>query len=156
MARELGDLDGGALAAHEALIGKGVTPDRIMLVGESLGTGVAVQLAAQRAVAAVALEAPYTATVDVAAERYWWLPVRLLMKDQFRSRDAISRVTAPLLVQHGDADTIIPVAQGRALFTMASEPKQLVVIPGAGHDIISDPAVWAREVAFFQSVLKPQ
>ena len=138
-----------ALSAYEFLIGKGVAPQQIAVVGESLGTGVAVQLAAQRKVGAMALEAPYTATVDVGAEIYPWLPVRLLMKDTFKSRDFIGRVTAPLLVQHGDADTIIPVAHGRALFAMANEPKQLVIIPGLGHDAIAAPETWVREVRFF-------
>ena len=88
---------------------------------------------------------PITATVDVAADIYWWLPVRLLMKDQFRSRDFIGQVKVPLLIQHGDADRVIPVEQGRALFAMANEPKELVIIPGGGHDVIGEPAVWARE-----------
>ena len=127
-----------------------------MVLGESLGTGVAIQLAAQKPVAAVALEAPYTATVDIASEIYWWLPVSLLMKDQFRSRDYIARVKVPLLIQHGDADHIVPFAQGRALFAMANEPKQMVVIPGGTHDIILDHAVWAREVAFFLANARPQ
>lgn len=142
-----------ALAAYDFLLQRGVAPERIMLLGESLGTGVAVQLAAQRQVAAVALEAPYTAAVDVAAGIYWWLPVRFLMKDQFRSRDVIAKLRAPLLIQHGDRDRLIPVAQGRALFAMANEPKELVVIPGAGHDVIGSPEVWAREVEFFLAAL---
>jgi fermentation-respiration switch protein FrsA (DUF1100 family) len=138
-----------AVTAYDVLRGKGVVPADIMLLGESLGTGVAIQLAAQRPVAAVALEAPYTATVDIAAGVYWWLPVRLLMKDQFRSRESIGRVKVPLLIQHGDADRVVPVAQGRALFAMANEPKQMVEIPGAGHEVVFDRQVWAREVAFF-------
>jgi len=141
-----------ALTAYDFLRGKGVAPDQIMLLGESLGTGVAIQVAAQKPVAAVALEAPYTATVDIASEIYWWLPVHLLMKDQFRSRDYIAKVTAPLLIQHGDADHIVPFAQGQALFAMANEPKQMVVIPGGTHDIILDRQVWAREVEFFRAV----
>lgn len=145
-----------ALTAYDALRAKGVVPDDIMLLGESLGTGVALQLAAQRAVAAIALEAPYTALVDIAAERYWWLPVRWLMKDQFRSRDFIAKVKVPILIQHGDADRVVPVAQGRALFAMANEPKQIVVIPGAGHDVVFEEEVWAREVAFFRAHAGPQ
>lgn len=145
-----------ALTAYDFLRGKGVAPQQIMLLGESLGTGVAIQLAAQKPVAALALEAPYTATVDIAAGIYWWLPVRLLMKDQFRSRDYIAAVKVPLLIQHGDADRVVPVEQGRALFAMANEPKQMVVIPGAGHDVIGDPAVWAREVVFFLANARPQ
>jgi len=145
-----------ALTAYDVLRSKGVPPEQIMLLGESLGTGVAIQLAAQRPVAAVALEAPYTATVDIAQDIYWWLPVRLLMKDQFRSRDFIAKVKVPLLIQHGDADQVVPFAQGRALYAMANEPKQMVVIPGGTHDIILDHDVWAREVAFFLANTKPQ
>ena len=145
-----------ALAAYDALIARGVKPEAIAVVGESLGTGVAVQLAAQRPVAALALEAPFTAAVDVAAEIYWWLPVGLLMKDQFRSRDVIGNVKAPLLIQHGDADRTIPVAQGRQLFDMANEPKELVVIPGEDHGVIHTPEVWAREAAFLRERIKLQ
>ena len=145
-----------AITAYDWLRTRGVPPERIAVVGESLGTGVAVQLAAARPVAALALEAPYTATVDVAAQIYWWLPVRLLMKDTFLSRNFIARVKAPLLIQHGDADTIIPVAQGRQLFALANEPKQLVIMPGAGHDAISTAEVWAREIDFFTKYLAPQ
>ena len=138
-----------ALTAYDVLAAKGISPRQIVLLGESLGTGMAVQLAAMRPVAAVALEAPYTATVDIAAEIYWWLPVRLLMKDQFRSRDFISLMKVPLLILHGDADGVVPVAQGRALFAMANDPKQMVEIPGAGHDAVFERAVWEREAAFF-------
>lgn len=145
-----------ALTAYDVLRAKGVAPGDIMLLGESLGTGVAVQLAAQRPVGAVALEAPYTATVDIAAEIYWWLPVRLLMKDQFRSRDHIGKVNVPVLIQHGDADRVVPVAQGRALFEMANEPKQLVIVPGEGHDAVFDRGVWTREVDFFLAAARPQ
>ncbi len=138
-----------AATAYDHLRGQGVEAGRIMVVGESLGTGVAVQLAAARPVAAVALEAPFTAAVDVAAERYRWLPVRLLMKDQFRSRDHITAIKVPLLIQHGEDDRVIPLSHGKALHSMANEPKELVVLPEAGHDIIAQAAVWAREVEFF-------
>ncbi|HRX37042.1 MAG TPA: alpha/beta fold hydrolase [Aestuariivirga sp.] len=144
-----------AVASHAWLVAKGIAPESIVVVGESLGTGVAVQLAAQRPVAAVALEAPYAAAVDVAARHYWWLPVRLLMKDTFRSRDFIGKLKIPLLVQHGDRDGIIPVDQGRVLYAAANEPKELVILPGEGHDVIFSEAVWQREVAFFRQHLQP-
>ena len=145
-----------AFAAYDTLISRGVAPGMIAVVGESLGTGVAVQLAAQRPVGAVALEAPYTATVDVAAATYWWLPVRLLMKDQFLSRNWIGKVTAPLLVLHGARDSVIPASQGQSLFALANDPKQLVILPGADHDVIGSPEVWEREAAFFRERIKPQ
>jgi pimeloyl-ACP methyl ester carboxylesterase len=138
-----------ALTAHDFLRQRGVAPEEIAVIGESLGTGVAVQLAAQRPVAALLLEAPFTAAVDVAAEIYPWLPVRLLMKDQFVSRDHIAKAKAPLLVIHGDADGVIPVEQGRKLFALANAPKELVILAGQGHEI-GAPDVWARQVAFIR------
>lgn len=139
-----------AVAAYDWLVARGVDAAEIVVVGESLGTGVAVQLAARRRVAAISLNAPFTSAADIAARSYWWLPVRLLMKDQFRSVDYIGAIAAPLLVQHGDADRIVPFALGRRLFDAAPEPKQFVVLQGGGHDAIFDESVWARESDFFE------
>lgn len=144
-----------ALTAYDWLLARVTGPDQIALVGESLGTGVAVQLAAQRKVGAIALEAPYTSTADIAARTYWWLPVRLLMLDQFRSIDHIGAVTAPLLVTHGDADLLIPMAYGQRLFAAANEPKEFRVASGLGHDALFDPATWAGEMAFFDRNISP-
>ena len=138
-----------ATAAYDWLIVQGVAATRIMLVGESLGTGVAVQLAAMHPVGGVALEAPYTSTADVATGVYPWLPVRLLMKDQFRSIDHIANVTAPLLIQHGDADAAIPYPMGQTLFAAANAPKAFETLANQGHEALFQPAVWAREIAFF-------
>jgi uncharacterized protein len=138
-----------AVTSYDWLIAQGIAPGRIALVGESLGTGVAVQLAARRQVGAIALEAPYTSTADIAAKIYWWLPVRLLMKDQYRSVDHIGAVMAPLLITHGDADTLIPVEYGKALYLAANEPKELIVVPNIGHDVLFEDATWARECEFF-------
>jgi fermentation-respiration switch protein FrsA (DUF1100 family) len=143
-----------ANAAYDWLIAKGVEPNRIALLGESLGSGVAVQLAAKREVGAVALEAPYTSTVEVAAKIYWWLPVHALMKDQFKSIDFIAAVVAPLLIVHGEDDGLIPVEFGKRLFDAANQPKELDVVPGFGHDVLFEEATWAREVEFFARVIK--
>ncbi len=143
-----------ATTAYDWLIKRGITPAKIALVGESLGTGVAVQLAAQREVGAVALDAPYTSTADIAARVYWWLPVRLLMKDQFRSADHIGAVKAPLLITHGGADDLIPVEFGKALFAAANRPKEMVVVPGFGHEVMFEEATWAREIGFFRRMIK--
>ena len=137
-----------AITAHVWLVDHGVGPDQIAVVGESLGTAVSVQLVVHHQVAALALEAPFASAADVAAKIYWWLPVRLLMKDTFDTKNYIAKVTVPLLIQHGDADAIIPVENGRNLFAMANEPKELEIIPGAGHDVIHDQSLWERELAF--------
>jgi fermentation-respiration switch protein FrsA (DUF1100 family) len=108
-------------------------PARIVLYGESLGTGVAVHLAAEREVGGLILDAPYTSTADVAQTIYWYVPVNWLMRDQFRSLDRIGAVRAPILVMHGERDGVIPIGFGERLFAAAPEPKQFLRIPGAGH-----------------------
>ena len=129
-------------------------PNRIGLVGESLGTGVAVQLAALVPVGAVALDAPYASALSVAQGRFPFLPVALLMKDQFLSVDHVSAIHAPLLIQHGSADDVVPYASGRALFAAALPPKTFIPLSGRGHEIIFAPDVWKREVDFFTRVIK--
>ena len=111
-------------------------PERIVLYGESLGTGVAVRLATERPVGGVILDAPYTSTADVARGVYWFLPIALLMRDQFRSIDRIGDVKVPLLVMHGEEDAVIPIALSELLFNAANEPKRYVRLPGIDHGSI--------------------
>ena len=119
--------------------------DRIVLWGESLGTGVAIALAAEKPVGRIILQSPFTSTADIGAARYWYVPVRLLMKDQFHSDLRIGKVTAPVLVLHGDADRVVPIALGERLYAMIKAPKQFVRFQGAGHLDLS--AHGANEVA---------
>jgi hypothetical protein len=107
---------------------------QIVLWGESLGTGVAVALAAEKPVGRVILEAPFTSAEAVAAKRYWFMPVRLLMTDQFRSDARIGKVTAPLLILHGTKDDTVPFAMGQRMFTLANQPKHIVRFLDGGHD----------------------
>lgn len=106
---------------------------RIVLFGESMGTGVAVPLAAQRPVAGLILDAPFTSAVDIGAAAYPFVPVRLLMKDQFRSDLAAPKVTAPVLVLHGERDSVVPIAYGERLFALFTAPKEMVRFPDGGH-----------------------
>src|SRR5262249_43387385 len=78
--------------------------ERIVLWGESLGSALAIAVAAERPVACVVLEAPFTSVVDVGARHYWFVPVRLFMKDQFRSDLRAPEVRAPVLILHGEKD----------------------------------------------------
>ena len=107
---------------------------QIVLWGESLGSGVAVAIAAEKPVGRVILEAPFTSTAAVASIRYWYMPVRLLMKDQFHSDERIGKVTAPLLILHGFQDQIVPYAMGERLFELANQPKHIVKFLDGGHE----------------------
>ncbi|MGY0571823.1 alpha/beta hydrolase [Bradyrhizobium sp. RDM12] len=125
-------------AAAYAFAAERYDPQRIVAWGFSLGTGVAVAIASEHPVGKLILEAPYTSTVDVAASLFRFIPVRLLMRDQFRSDERIARVAAPLLIMHGTNDRAIPIAFGERLFALASGPKQLVRFPGGGHENLDD------------------
>jgi len=107
---------------------------RIVPWGFSLGSGVAVALAAEHPVGGLILEAPYTSIVDVAALAFPYLPVRPFVKDSFRSDQRIAQVNAPLLVMHGALDATIPISLGERLFALAHEPKQFVRFPQGGHN----------------------
>ena len=107
---------------------------QIVLWGQSLGSGVAVAVAADKPVARLILEAPFTSAAAVASLRYWYMPVSLLMKDQFRSDQRIGRVTAPLLILHGVHDQVVPYAMGERMFELANQPKHIVRFLDGGHE----------------------
>ena len=119
-------------------------PQQIVIAGHSLGTGVAVRLAAERPARALVLESPFTSAMAVAARLLPWAPVSWLMRDRFRSDQWIGQVRMPLLIVHGDHDGTIPIAQGRALFALANQPKTFVAIPGGGHDDLPEHGLYGE------------
>ncbi len=122
-----------AVALYDRISGQ--NPSRPIAVwGFSLGSAVAVQLAARRPTAAVVLESPPISVVDHTAARFHFVPVRLLMRDQWRSRDVIAAINAPLLILHGERDLAVPIHHGEALLALAREPKTMHRIPGFGHN----------------------
>jgi len=130
-----------------------VDPDRIVYLGESLGTGVAVALALEAKPLAVILRSPFTSIADVAAHHYWFLPVRRLLWDRYDSRARIGRVRCPIAIVAGDRDRVVPIAFSRRLFEAAPEPRTFVTVPGADHNdavlaagpAIIDALTWAME-----------
>ncbi len=124
--------DGRAAVAFVA--GEGIAARRTVFYGESLGSGVAVQLATEGAPGAVVLEAPFTSAADIAASHYPFVPVRYLLWDRFASMDKIAGVKAPLFFLHGERDRIVPIGHGRKLFDAASEPKSAAYFAEAGHN----------------------
>jgi uncharacterized protein len=127
-------------------------PASILVYGESLGSGVAVRLAAENPVGALVLDAPYTSTADVAAILYPYIPIGILMLDQYRSIDHIGAVAAPILIMHGDADRVIPFAQGQALYEAAPEPRRFIRFKGSGHSTLLEDGGIAPVRALLQSI----
>lgn len=122
------------LLAYDYLKAQGVAPGRIVLYGESLGTGVAAQVAAQRQASAVILEAPYSSVAAEAKTHYGIFPVDWLLLDRFDSVTYIGRINAPLLIMHGSQDGVISPSSSHALFDAAEEPKEYVEFQRGGHN----------------------
>jgi len=122
-----------AILAYDSLVASGVSPGELVVYGESLGSGVAIQLAGERRVAALVLDAPYTSIVDVALLSYPYLPVRPLLIDRYESDRHIAKVTAPVLILHGERDSVVPARMGRALYELVRSEKKLEIFPDGGH-----------------------
>ena len=123
----------------------GVAEKRIVLMGESLGGAVAVDLAADGARALI-LENTFSSMPDVAAHHYPWLPVRLLMRTRFNSAAKIRSYHGPLFQSHGDRDSIVPLKFAKRLFDAANEPKHFLLVKGADHND-RPPAAVLRQAA---------
>ena len=148
--------EAGLIADAEAAYGfalRQVPAERVVVFGELLGTGVAVALAASHKVGAVVLQSPFTSAADIGAMVYWFLPVRLLMKDPFYSDRSIKQVTAPLLILHGERDRVVPLALGERLFALAHEPKRMVRLPFADHVDLDQYGALAAVLSFIEEVL---
>lgn len=133
---------------------QGVVGDRLVLYGESLGTGLAVKFAAARPVAGVILEAPYTSIAAVAQSQYWFLPARYLVLDRWDSVSLVDRISAPILFLHGEQDGVVPVKFGRALFAAAKEPKSALFLADAGHNGLLDRRETVERIVSFVRDLK--
>ncbi len=124
-----------ARAARKWLAEREKIPESaIVLMGESLGGAVAVDLAASDGARALVLESTFSSLPDAAAYHYPFLPVRWAMRSRFDSVAKIGDYHGPLLQAHGDVDTIIPLPLGRRLFDAANQPKQFLLIPGHDHN----------------------
>ena len=128
---------------------------KLAYFGESLGSGVAVEMATRVTPAGLIIQSGFSSAVDVGRSRYPFLPVGLLMKDRFDSLLKIRGVGCPLLAIHGDRDRTVPLPLGRALFEAAPEPKDWLPVPGAAHNDVSGvggQSYWKKIDAFLQKV----
>jgi pimeloyl-ACP methyl ester carboxylesterase len=131
-----------AQAAYQWLVyDQHVAADQIVVLGKSLGGGVATELASTQPIAGLILESTFCSVVHVAKKLYPFVPAGMIFKtERFDSLDRIPTIGAPTLVVHGDCDELIPAAQGQTLFDAAGEPKSLYMVPGAGHNNVADTA----------------
>jgi uncharacterized protein len=137
----------------------GVATENIVLLGESLGGGVAVQMASEYPnIHALVLESTYSSIIDVARKSYWFFPVGLVMMDRFDSMDKIGGVRAPILIVHGDHDTLIPYSHAERLYNAAQTDKKLVKIEGGTHHDLYNKGASKYVVGFLNQLdySKPQ
>lgn len=126
-----------AEAAYGFLTGdRGIPPERIVLLGRSLGSAPAARLATLVPHAGTVLVSPLPSAKRMARRMFGGLPIDLLIRSKFPVVDWVTQRDTPLLVMHGDRDEVVPVAFGREVFDAAAEPKQFVLLPGAGHNDI--------------------
>lgn len=137
-----------ALMAYDRLKSYGPGDEEIVVYGESLGTAVAVQVAANRLPGGLVLESPFSSAVDVGSYLYPLLPVQWLLRDRFESEKHIHKVKAPLLVLHGEEDRIVPARLGRKLFAAAPVPKTAYFFGGATHYTLYEHGAFERIRSF--------
>ena len=111
-----------------------VDPARIVYFGKSLGGAVAVQLAVEQPPYRLVTNSTFTSLLDLARVHYPCAPVSLLIRARYPTLERIDQVRAPILIAHGTADEIVPANHARRLYDAAAEPKQLLLVEGAGHN----------------------
>lgn len=127
-----------ALVIYDELSGRAdLNPSKVVVMGRSLGSGVAVYLASQRDVAALVLVTPYDSIASLAQQRYPTVPVRWVLKHSFDSLSRAPVINTPALMLVGSADTLVPPAHSERLFAAWAAPKQWQLLEGADHISIS-------------------
>jgi pimeloyl-ACP methyl ester carboxylesterase len=124
-----------ARAARAWMAASGIGADRTVIIGYSLGTGVAAQMALEHAPRALVLVAPYASVAHVAAARFSWLPADLLVSERFDTAAKIGRIACSILLIHGATDTTIPPENSASLKTLRPDADR-TVFPGAGHEVV--------------------
>ncbi|MFP6744817.1 MAG: alpha/beta hydrolase [Alphaproteobacteria bacterium] len=139
-----------ARAALDFLAAAGVPANRVVVYGESIGSGPAVQVATERDIGALVLEAPLTSAANVAQRHYWYLPAQYLVLDRFNSIAKIDRIEAPLFIVHGFRDSVVPIDMSYSLLAAAAEPKDAQFFPGATHNDLYDHGADDAIIAFLE------
>ncbi|MBL7481838.1 alpha/beta hydrolase [Legionella bononiensis] len=143
---EQGFYKDGEAAVHY-LLKQGIAPQKIVLFGESLGTGVATKIANQHQFCAIILQSPFTSLVNLSRYHYPWLFISPW--DKYNSLKRITKINAPLLVLHGTRDQIVPYSEGLKLFNEALEPKKMHTLQGYDHNNLWSSPGFSQEIIHF-------
>jgi fermentation-respiration switch protein FrsA (DUF1100 family) len=143
-----------ARAYVKALLASGLKEENLILFGHSLGTGVATQMATEFKAAGLILLSPYLSIAKMAQVRFPLFPADLMMEDRYESWKRMSSIHMPLLLAHGESDIVVPTSQGKELFTLAKEPKQLKLFPGGGHSNLYDFGFGETSLAWLDDLAK--
>lgn len=154
---EQGLYEDARTALQHALDELGLKPEKVILYGESLGTGIATHTAKAMAdkgtpVGGLVLEAPYTSVARRSQEMYPFIPAGWLVRDKYHSIDKIAHIHCPLMIFHGEQDTVIPVHHGRAMLAAAQEPKRGVFFPDVDHTQFDHPTLAQHMLKFAEEV----
>ncbi|MBY0525349.1 MAG: alpha/beta hydrolase [Gemmataceae bacterium] len=145
--------EAGCYAAADAAyawLTQRVPPDEIVLLGKSLGGGVAVDLATRQPHRALVLLITFSSIPDVGQSQFPWVPARWLMRNRYDNLAKIGNCTRPIFIAHGDCDTLIPLALSQRLYEAATAPKRFFLMPGCGHAI--SPACFADLADFLRGI----
>ena len=112
-----------ARSAVQWLESKGIKKNNIIIYGESLGTGVATEIAQNKNFAGIILESPFTSMIEAGKDKYPYLPVKFLLKDKYESEKKIKNIKSPILIMHGKVDNIVPFYMGKKMYELANQPK---------------------------------
>ena len=141
-----------ARSAVKWLINEGAIEENIVIYGESLGTGVATEIAQNKNFAGVILESPFTSMVDAGKDKYPYLPVKLLLKDKYESDQKIKNIKSPVLIMHGKVDNIVPFHMGKKMYELANEPKFFYSQEYGDHMVEYDEKLLSTLKKFIQSL----
>ncbi len=131
---------------------KGFDIDEIVIYGESIGSGTAVQMASEYDIAGLILEVPFSSLLEIATRQYPFVPVKYLLKDRFMNIDKIANINAPLIILHGYKDKVIPFSSAAKLFDAASPPKKLIDFKDGNHSNLYDFGASSHIVDFLAGI----
>ncbi len=141
-----------AEAAITCVLEKGYSLPNIIMVGESLGTGIATEMALKYNFKGLFLITPYTSIADRAGEIYPYLPTQYLTKDNFKVEENIAKINQPLFIIHGTSDNVVPYFHSEKIFSKAIEPKKMIIYPGIGHSNYNIKEIFEQMKLFFERV----